>query len=476
MLIGVAGGVKDVTIGDVVVATKVYGYESGKEDEQGFKPRPDVLETAYALQQRAREVRQKPDWKGRLDPALPHAQPRLFVEPIAAGEKVVASIRAATAIFLREHYGDAVAVEMEGRGFLEGIHLNAPVHGCVIRGVSDQLEGKGEADAAGSQSRAADAASAVAFEILATLHGATDRARPRAAATPSVSAARIPLTELRDCATNVGWCSDVRSPTVGDNDWWTFSNRLRQAAVDGEIAFWGKRYIYDFGKDLDSEPLIKIPREHFEEFSFDPTRLAQADNYDIFTGRLGEPPSALKGSIFRDLHVDAAEARAWLNGSGRPPPGANVAVFVTASTARIDDYEAVCSLIVKNVGTSDLNGCLVEMTELSGRRPADLQMPLTLRTDGQIRGHEHGHFQLLRGQERTIPLIFRLPRRANEWFFFDECARKYPLSANPTKMIVRIYGGASPGNALVFVDLDAGWKVFPSVKAVPSIYTLGDDD
>ena len=60
---------------------------------------------------------------------------------------------------------------MEGRGFLEGVHLNADVRAGVVRGISDLLDGKTDADRAGSQQRAADAASAVAFEILAALDG-----------------------------------------------------------------------------------------------------------------------------------------------------------------------------------------------------------------------------------------------------------------------------------------------------------------
>ncbi|TWA89407.1 hypothetical protein [Bradyrhizobium stylosanthis] len=101
LFVGVAGGVKDVAIGDVVVATKVYGYESGKDTAESFQSRPDVQNTAHALEQRARVIRQGSDWKSRLDPAVMHEDSAFFVAPIAAGEKVVASKKAATAKLIK---------------------------------------------------------------------------------------------------------------------------------------------------------------------------------------------------------------------------------------------------------------------------------------------------------------------------------------------------------------------------------------
>lgn len=165
--LGVAGGVKDVSLGDVVVATKVYGYETGKEKATSFAARGSGHPVDWELEQRARAIRQATDWYARMDFAdWGEKRPTIFVEPIAAGEKVIASNRSKTAKLIKENYSDAVAVEMEGRGFLDGVRISGASRGIVIRGISDLLSGKAVADAHNWQPRAAAAAAAVLFQIL----------------------------------------------------------------------------------------------------------------------------------------------------------------------------------------------------------------------------------------------------------------------------------------------------------------------
>jgi nucleoside phosphorylase len=176
LFVGVAGGIKDVALGDVVAATKVYGYESGKVAQSKFLTRPDVGESGYLLVQRAMAESRKKDWLQRIrSRAQQMASPCVFVGAIAAGEKVVASTRSTVFTLLHSNYNDALAVEMEGRGFLNATHGNGHVQALIVRGISDLLDGKSQADALGSQEVAARHASAFAFEILAKLDNAEFR-------------------------------------------------------------------------------------------------------------------------------------------------------------------------------------------------------------------------------------------------------------------------------------------------------------
>lgn len=167
LFVGVAGGLKDVGLGDVVAATKVYAYESGKAKAK-FSTRPVVGKPSYPLEQRARAEAKKNDWLQRINGPVPVSKPRVFVAPIAAGEKVVASTRSSVRLFLNSSYSDALAVEMEGHGFLLAASANQ-VEALIIRGISDLIDNKSQADAANWQEIAARHASAFAFEVLAKI-------------------------------------------------------------------------------------------------------------------------------------------------------------------------------------------------------------------------------------------------------------------------------------------------------------------
>jgi nucleoside phosphorylase len=160
VFVGVARGIKDVVIGDVVASTKVYGYESGKAKEV-FKPRPKTCLTAYGLEQRARAEARKGDWLKRI--MITDVLPRALVAPIMAGEKAVASI------YELLRYGHAVAVELERFSALDAVLASLHVPTIVVRGISDVIDKNTYADQGRSLEIASQNASAFAFELLAKL-------------------------------------------------------------------------------------------------------------------------------------------------------------------------------------------------------------------------------------------------------------------------------------------------------------------
>jgi nucleoside phosphorylase len=166
LFVGVAGGLKDVALGDVVAADYVYGYETGKAAAE-FLSRGKGASAAYSLVQRAKAIRRRTSWSTRIGAHPPDPLPKVFVAPIAAGEKVVTSTRSTTYQFLRSSFSDAIAVELEGWGFLDGVYANGDVPAMVIRGISDLIDDKQPESDANWQPVAARHAAAFAFELLA---------------------------------------------------------------------------------------------------------------------------------------------------------------------------------------------------------------------------------------------------------------------------------------------------------------------
>ncbi len=166
--VGVAGGLKDVALGDVVAATKMYAYEYGK-DEESFRTRPDLFHSSTRVLNCARAVSRNNRWHDLLASGNDHGEvegPNSLIAPIAAGNKVVSSKRSRVYRLLREAYGDAVAVEMEGFGFHIAMHSHETVQSLVVRGISDLIDGKENADRSGSQPVAARNAAAFAITVL----------------------------------------------------------------------------------------------------------------------------------------------------------------------------------------------------------------------------------------------------------------------------------------------------------------------
>lgn len=168
LLIGVAGGIKDVSPGDVLIANKVYGYEGGKEDKDGFKARPVAGMCSKDLLAFAQILSKNESWKDRTKENAPLA--KIHFGAIAAGNKIVATVDNPTYQRIKMHYNDTLGVEMEADGFIAALQQHIGIHGLVIRGISDMCEGKTEGADTYWQPLAAKRAAAVAMELLDILN------------------------------------------------------------------------------------------------------------------------------------------------------------------------------------------------------------------------------------------------------------------------------------------------------------------
>lgn len=162
LFVGVAGGVKDLAVGDVVASSRIRAYEGAKEVGRRVLPRETGGPASHPLEQAARDLSLEARRSRSSDrPGGPAA----FVAPIAAGAKLVASRRGPTAALLKAQFSDVLAVEMEGAGFAEAARV-AGTSWLIVRGISDLLGAKTATERTGSQQVASENASAFAFELL----------------------------------------------------------------------------------------------------------------------------------------------------------------------------------------------------------------------------------------------------------------------------------------------------------------------
>lgn len=168
-LVGTAGGLKDVSVGDIVIADTVKGYEFGsaekpsnktnKTTENGpidtteyktddtsadgsvvrnFIPRAPARLGAARLTEGGKAVRDS-DWHAVCSSEDCDFEPQVYIAPVASGSKVVKDDSVAYRR-LRELYDECVAVEMEGIGFYDAARDAPNVPALAVLGVSDFVD------------------------------------------------------------------------------------------------------------------------------------------------------------------------------------------------------------------------------------------------------------------------------------------------------------------------------------------------
>ncbi|MFI7543497.1 purine phosphorylase [Actinoplanes sp. NPDC049599] len=166
--VGVAGSLRPgLALGDVVVATHVYAYHGAAARADGLKSRPRVWEIDHGIDQAARQIARRVERARNLRAGA--QGPRVHFGPVASGE-VLHDARVSEPLrWIREHYDDAVAIEMEAAGVAKAGQLGAaPV--AVIRAISDRADGtKSATDGRRWQARAVRNAAVFATALAADL-------------------------------------------------------------------------------------------------------------------------------------------------------------------------------------------------------------------------------------------------------------------------------------------------------------------
>lgn len=196
ILAGIAGGLKDVELGDIVIGTEVFQYHSGKVIDQSFLSRPTSHRSDHRIVAQARSQRLTTDFRALCENDLGR-HPVVHLGVIVSGEQVQASRHSHEYIAIQRHYSHALCLEMEGYGFLAALHPFNTIQKIVLRAISDLCGGKGATDAEGWQHKALEGL--VRFlRLLVKRHASTYSADAPEPRPPEIHS--IPQGDQRDPA------------------------------------------------------------------------------------------------------------------------------------------------------------------------------------------------------------------------------------------------------------------------------------
>lgn len=163
--VGVAGGRKDARHLDVVVGEQLLNVHSGKYTPQGFEVRPNAYRPGAHLLSLARDHAAMGNW---VQPPVTEGA-KAHIGQVAVTDGVVTDPEGTLGEQIAKHYGQTLAVEMEGYGFQLTANLNPDVKSLVVRGISDRLGDKHPAQDESFQPKAATNAAAFVFSLLSEL-------------------------------------------------------------------------------------------------------------------------------------------------------------------------------------------------------------------------------------------------------------------------------------------------------------------
>jgi 5'-methylthioadenosine/S-adenosylhomocysteine nucleosidase len=167
ILTGVAGGVsmRQVQLGDVLIADQIIDYEQQKITSEGVQPRWEVYRTDSGLLSSARGMKNQ-SWAKAIQAKRPgRGKTKHHTGPIASGDKIFTS--GAGMATLLEHWPRLIGVEMEAGGVAAAVVNTPEAPGfLVIRAVADVIDDVKHSKADEWRKYAASAAAAFTIGLL----------------------------------------------------------------------------------------------------------------------------------------------------------------------------------------------------------------------------------------------------------------------------------------------------------------------